>query len=165
MARGLYREPEFHVLGFVPVERNVGVASAALQLGVALHHLSARPVTLVDCNTAAPAWSAIAGGQGSRKEIDEQVCPGLSIAGQRNPTPSIDFEWCESAITSRVQGGHYVLCDLSGLAETGGIGRFYSHLNGLVSVVRPGGSFEWRLTALHRQFPKHLDRGVLFLEP
>lgn len=163
MARNLHREPEFSVLGLVPVEKNIGVTAAALQLGVAVVHLSARQATLIDCNTSAPGWNSKSA-RGSRKDLDEEVCPGVSIVGRRSPTPGIDFTWCETAINARRARGQFVMCDLTGLAQTGALGRLLPHLDGVVSVVKSGATFEWRLTALHRQIPKRLDRGVLFLD-
>lgn len=164
MARVLHREPEFGVLGLVPIERNVGVTSAALQLAVAIRHLSARPVALIDCNTTAPAWSRLPNVKASRREVDTEVLPGISIVGQMQASPGVDFGWCRDAIGARTERGHFVMCDLTGLAETGALGRLYAYLHGVVSVVRAGSTFEWRLTALHRQFPRHLDRGVLFIK-
>lgn len=164
MARPLHREPDFGVLGLVPVERNVGVTSAALQLAVAIRHLSARPVTLIDCNTTAPAWSRLSKVAGARPEVDEEVLPGISIVGQLQPSPAVDFSWCREAILTRSERGHFVMCDLSGLANSGALGRLYPFLHGVVSVVRAGATFEWRLAGLHRQFPRHLDRGVLFID-
>lgn len=163
MARNLHREPEFSVLGLVPVEKNIGVVAAALQLAVAVVHLSAREVVLIDCNTTTPGWNSKAAG-GSRKELDQEVCPGVSVVAQRSPTPGLDFAWCESVIKARRARGQFVLCDLTGLAQTGALGRLFPHLDGVASVVRSGATFEWRLTTLHSQIPKHLDRGVLFLD-
>lgn len=164
IARDLHREPNVAVLGLVPVERNLGVVSAALQLGVAVHHLSARSVTLIDCNTVAPAWSSVTLGKVSQNELDQEVCTGVWVVARRKPTQGADVSWCEEVIAARRSRGHFVMCDLTGLAETGGLGSYYSHLDGVVSVVRSGATFEWRLSALHRQFPKHLDRGVLFVD-
>lgn len=164
MARGLHREPELSVLALVPVEPNVGVASAALQLGVALYHLSARPVTLIDCNTAAPGFRALASIERSPQDLDVEVCQGISVVTRRTSTSGIDFGWCKEVIASRTSLGHFVLCDMTGLAETGALGRLYPQLHAVVTVVQSGATPEWRLTALHRQFPKHLDRGVLFVE-
>lgn len=163
IARGLHREPEFSVLGMVPVERKMGVVSAALQLGVALHHLSARRVALIDCNTIAPAWQALSS-RGAGQTIDQELCDGITVVARREPTPKFDFAWCEEAIAARRQAGHFVICDLTGLADTGAMGRLHSQLMGIVSVVQSGATFEWRLTEIHRQIPPHLNRGVLFID-
>jgi len=162
MARALRREPDCNVLGLVPVEQNVGVIAAALQLGVAVHHLTARNVTVVDCNTTAPAWVGCLGDE--KKLVDAEVVPGVWAIGQLRPTPSVDLAWCSDVIGERLGVGHFVLCDLTGLLEVGTLGRFFPYVNGLVSVVCAGATLEWRLTAVHQQFPKHLDRGVLFIE-
>ncbi len=161
MARMLRREPNCSVLGLVPLDPNVGALAAALQLGVAVQHLTERNVTVLDCNTPAPAWAPRGS---SEKEIDDEIRPGIFVAGRTRPTPDVDFSWCESVIAERLHLGHFVICDLTGLAEKGILGRFFAHLNGIVSIVRSGASLEWRLTALHKQFPKHLDRGVLILD-
>lgn len=164
MARSLHRESGLSVVGLVPVERNTGVASAALQLGVAVHHLSGRPVTVVDCNTTAPAWANLSNADGPQRELELEVCQGLFVVARRRATAGVDFPWCHEVIATRTSLGHFVLCDMTGLAETGALGRLYSQLDGIVSVVQSGATSEWRLTALHRQFPKQLDRGVLFVD-
>ncbi len=164
MARELYRDSDTTVVGLVPVERDVGVISAALQLGVALNHLTGRAVTLVDCNTVLPAWKMKPGARLSKEPSSDEVCGGVFVVSRSKPTLSVDLHWCTDMVTSASERGHFVFCDLTGLPETGTLGDFFPLLQGLVSVVRSGATFEWRLTSLHQQFPRQLDRGVLFLD-
>lgn len=164
MARELYRDAETSVVGMVPAERDLGVISAALQLGVAFNHLTGRAVTLLDCNTVLPAWKTKPGTRYPNETLGGEVCRGVFIASRSKPTLSVDLAWCTQMMQAASGRGHLVLCDLTGVPETGTLGDFFPLVQGLLSVARSGATFEWRLTALHQQFPRQLDRGVLFLD-
>lgn len=164
MARRLRMEGEACSLGLVPVEQNVGVATAALQLAVAFNYLAGSAVSVVDCNTQSPAWRELVPAAHQGTDFEVEVSPKIRVVTVRQATPTIDFEWCARVIQARRNMGHFVVCDLTGFALQGALGSLNGVLDGLVSVVQVGRTLEWKVAELHREFPQELDRGVLFLE-
>ncbi len=153
------------VIGLLPASDDIGVPSIGVQLGLALHEVTAATIAFVDANVRWPAISALAAdGESDGAFATRWLRGSLALL---TPPRAGDAGAGVPSLASVIREGSelfaHVLVDLTGFKNLGEHLAAIEMMDGVLVVSRAGSTREDELLRLNHELPRRQLLGVLLL--